>query len=193
MEILITGLLIFLGSHSVRIVAEDWRNQQLQRWGKIKWKAAFSLVALTGLLLIIKGYSEAATNPVILWLLPAWINHLVLLLMMPAFILLVATYWPGSAIKARVGHPMLLAVKIWALAHLLANGSLADLILFGSFLIWAVIDFAVCRRRDRREGVARPSGSLARDIQVTVSGIVIWALFAFYLHSLLFGVSPMAL
>ena len=193
MELLIAGLLIFLGVHSVRIVAEDWRKQQLMRWGVIKWKGAFSLVALAGFILIIYGYSQALTSPVILWSLPAWINHLVLLLMIPAFILLTATYWPGSRIKAKVGHPMLLAVKIWAFAHLLANGSLAALVLFGSFLIWAIVDFAVCRRRDRREGVTRPVGTVARDIQVIVVGLVIWALFAFYLHNLLFGVSPMAM
>lgn len=193
MEILIAGLLIFLGVHSVRIFAEDWRNRQRVRLGEIKWKAAFSLLSLAGLILIINGYSQAVTNSMILWSLPAWINHLVLLLMVPAFILLVATYWPGSRIKAKVGHPMLLAVKIWAFAHLLANGSVAALVLFGSFLIWAIVDFAVCRRRDRREGLTRPVGTAAGDIRVIVAGLAIWALFAFYLHSLLFGVSPMVM
>lgn len=193
MAILIAGLIIFLGTHSVRIVAEDWRNQQIARWGENSWKAAFSLVSLIGLLLVIKGYSETVMSPLILWSPPAWMNHLVMLLMIPAFVLLVASYWPGSMIKARVGHPMLLAVKIWAFAHLMVNGSLADLLLFGSFLIWAIIDFAVCRRRDRKLGVVRATGTIARDIQATVAGLVIWAIFAFYLHSLLFGVNPMAI
>lgn len=188
MLILILGLILFLGVHSVRIYADDWRSAQIATMGVLKWKGIYSLLSLAGLLLIIWGYGQAKVDPVLLWSPPVWTRHLAMLLTIPAFILLVATYLPGSRIKAMVGHPMLLGVKIWALAHLLANGTLAAVILFGSFLVWSVVDFAVCRRRDRRLALSGPAGNLRGDVLVSIVGIAVWALFAFYLHGLLFGV-----
>jgi len=105
--------------------------------------------------------------------------------------LLAAAYIPGNRIKARLGHPMLLATKVWALAHLIANGTLADLLLFGGFLVWAIADFAVSRRRDRAEGVTYPALGIGRDMAVLVAGLVGYVVFAFWLHGLLIGVRPL--
>ena len=125
------------------------------------------------------------------WISPVWTRHLAALLTIPAFILIVATYIPGSCIKARVGHPMLLGVKFWALAHLIANGSLADLLLFGGFLAWATALFVVSRKRDRAAGVSYGKGKPVMDAVVVVVGLVAWAAFAFYLHGAWIGVKPM--
>lgn len=194
MPLLLLGLILFLGTHSIRIVANDWRDQQVMQLGVLKWKALYSLPSLAGLLLIIWGFGQAAADPILLWSPPVGMRHLVMLLMVPAFILLVATYLPTSRIKTKFGfgHPMLLSVKLWAFAHLLANGTLAAVILFGSFLIWGIVDFAVCRRRDRREGIRSAGGSLKADLLVVLVGITAWAVFAFYLHQKLIGVSPLA-
>ncbi|MCC5793773.1 MAG: NnrU family protein [Chromatiales bacterium] len=192
MSTLIAGLLIFFAAHAVRIYAEGFRSRMLLRLGELGWKIAYSLVSLAGLVLIAWGYGEARSAPVPLWAPPVWTRHLAVLLMAPAFILLVAAYLPGTRIRAATGHPMLLCVKIWALAHLLANGTLADLLLFGSFLVWAVPAYAIARRRDRRRGTRYPAGPASRDIVAALSGLVFWALFTFWLHELLFGVAPLA-
>lgn len=186
---LILGLIVFLGVHSIGIVADEWRSQKIAQMGELKWKVIYSLLSLVGLLLVIWGYAQATAAPNLLWKPPTWTRHLTMLLMIPAFILLVATYLPGSRIKAAAGHPMLLGVKIWALAHLLTNSTLADVILFGSFLVWSVVDFATCRRRDRRKGITRSAGSVQGDVLVSLVGIACWVVFAFYLHGLLIGVT----
>lgn len=186
---LILGLVIFLGVHSSRLFVGEWRETQL-REHKLRWKAIYGLIALIGLVLIVWGYGVARTDPTWLWLSPIWTRHLAALLTIPAFILLAATYIPGTRIKARVGHPMLLGVKFWAIAHLLANGTLADLLLFGGFLTWAVVLFIVLRRSDRQQGVTYPAAGLGRDIAALVVGLVGWALFAFWLHKLLIGMAP---
>lgn len=191
MTLLIVGLLVFLGIHSLNIVAPDQRLRLVNRLGAGPWKLSFSVISLIGLLLIIQGYSVARTQPVWIWLPPTGLSHLVILLTIPAFILLAAAYVPGNRIKAKLGHPMLAAVKIWALSHLLANGSLADIIMFGSFLTWAIAGFAVLRRRDRMSGKSFPVGNLRADIVTITAGLLGWALFAMVLHTLLIGVSPL--
>jgi uncharacterized membrane protein len=123
---------------------------------------------------------------------PVWTRHPAALLVLIAFILLVAAYLPGTRIKAAVGHPMVLAVKVWALAHLLANGTLNDIVLFGSFLAWAVLAFTAARRRDRAAGVTYPALGGNRDLAAVVLGAVAWALFARFAHLWLIGVSPFA-
>ena len=112
------------------------------------------------------------------------------LLMLLSFILLAAANVPGNAIKARVGHPMVAGVKVWAFAHLLANGTLADVILFGSFLVWAIINFIASRKRDRAAGVTYPVGGASRTVITLVAGTAMWAVFAFWLHRMLIGVAP---
>lgn len=190
MAALILGLVLFLGAHSVRIFIPGVRTALLEKLGEMTWKGLFSVVSLAGLALIVWGYGQARMAPVWLWVSPTWTYHLAALLMLLAFVLLAAAYIPGNRIKARMGHPMLLATKVWALAHLIANGTLADLLLFGGFLVWAIADFAVSRRRDRAEGVTYPALGIGRDLAVLVVGLVGYGVFAFWLHGLLIGVRP---
>ena len=187
---LILGLVLFLGIHSVRLFAADWRATQIDRRGLLAWKGLYPVVAVAGLLLIIWGYGQARLSPTWLWVSPMWTRHLAALLTIPAFILLAATYVPGTRIKARVGHPMLLGVKFWAIAHLIANGTLADLLLFGGFLAWAVALYVVSRRRDRLAGVRYPAVGFSRDLIAIVIGLVAWVVFAMWLHGALIGVRP---
>jgi uncharacterized membrane protein len=112
------------------------------------------------------------------------------LLTLPAFVLMAAAYVPGTRIRARLGHPMVLGVKLWALAHLLSNGRLADILLFGSFLVWAVACFRAARARDRRDGVVRPVGPVSRDAIAVAVGVAGWVVFALFLHGWLIGVAP---
>jgi uncharacterized membrane protein len=190
MSFLILGLVLFLGTHSVRIFAGNWRDAQIARLGEMPWKGVYSLISAAGLGLIIWGYGLARVDAPMLWYPPPWTRHLTALLMGPAFILLVAAYLPGSRIKAAVGHPMVAAVKIWALAHLLTNGKLAAVTLFSAFLVWAIVDFASARRRDRAAGRTYPVRGWTRDVMVMVTGLVAWALFALYGHAWLIGVRP---
>jgi len=190
MTVLILGLLIFLGAHSVRIVAEPWRAAQIARVGPMGWKGLYSLASAVGLALIVWGYGMARGQPVVLWTPPIWARHVTASLTVLAFVLLAAAYVPANRIKTVVGHPMLMGVLLWALAHLLANGTLAAVILFGAFLIWAAVDFASARRRDRVSGTHYPVGTPARDAVVVVVGLASWALFAFVLHGWLIGVRP---
>ncbi|PXX98609.1 NnrU family protein [Halomonas sp. LBP4] len=185
MTVMILGLLIFLGVHSVRIVADDWRTTQIQRRGEVPWKGAYSVIAVVGLALAIWGYGQMRLAPTWVWFPPTGLRHAVALLMIPAFILLVATYVPGNHIKAKLGHPMILAVKLWAFAHLLANGRLGDIVFFGAFLLWAVFDFRAARRRPRPSSSA--PGMIGTAITVVI-GLVAYYLFAFHLHAWVTGV-----
>jgi uncharacterized membrane protein len=187
---LLLGLALFLGVHSVRIFANDWRDAQVVRMGELPWKGVYSLFSIAGLALIVWGYGLARVDPVVLWLPPAWTRHLAALLTVPAFILLVAAYLPGSHIKAKIGHPMVAGVKIWALAHLLANGNLADAILFGAFLVWAVASFVSARRRDRIAGRSYVAQGWSRDAAVAGIGLLAWAGFTLWGHAWLIGVKP---
>ena len=178
MLVFLIGLILFLGAHSVRIVADDWRSARIAQWGEGAWKGLYSVVSIIGLVLLVWGYGQTRTAPIDLWQPPMFTRHLASLLTLPAFILLAAAYVPGTRIRARLGHPMVLGVKLWALAHLLANGRLADLLLFGGFLLWAVADFRAARARDRRDGVVRTAGPASRDAIAVLVGIGAWAAFA---------------
>ncbi len=190
MAILVLGLVLFLGVHSTRIVADDWRTARVARWGPNGWKAAYSVISLAGLLLIVWGYGLARQQPVLLWTPPRGMNHLASALMAVALVLLAAAYVPRNALRARLRHPMVLAVKTWALAHLLSNGTLADLLLFGSFLAWAVFDFRSARQRDRRDGNPVIVASAGGTIAAVAVGLAAWAALAFGGHAWLFGVAP---
>ena len=190
MTLLIVGLVLFLGVHSVRIVAEGWRQRTIARLGEGAWKGLYSVASLLGFVALIWGYGQARLDPTVLWATPLWTRHLASLLVLLAFVLLVAAYVPRNHLKARLHHPMVLAVKVWALAHLLANNTLADLLLFGSFLLWAVLDFRAARGRDRRQGTVYPAGQAAKTAVTVVVGGAAWAVFAFWAHQALFGVSP---
>jgi uncharacterized membrane protein len=191
MLMLIAGLVLFLGVHSVSIVSRSGRDALVQRLGEGAWKGLYSLIALAGFVLIVYGYAQAREAPVLLYTLPTGFRHLAALLMLPVFVLLAAAYLPGR-IQRAARHPMLLAVKFWALAHLLAQsatgGTLADVLLFGGFLAWAVADRISVKRR----GVAVPSapGSVVNDAIALVLGLGIYVLFVVWAHAWLFGVRP---
>ena len=190
MTLLILGLLLFLGVHSVRLFAESWRGGVRARLGEGAYKGLYTLASVAGLVLIVWGYGLARQQPVLLWLPPVWTRHLAALLTVPAFILLAAAYVPRNSIKAKVHHPMVLGVKVWALAHLLANGTLADVLLFGGFLVWAVLNFRAARQRDRAAQLSVPAGRLGPTLVAVGVGLVAWAAFAFWAHAALIGVRP---
>jgi len=192
MLVLILGLVIFLGVHSVSIVAPGWRTATVARLGERPWKGLYSLASAAGLALIVVGYGLARRDPVVLYAPPAALRHLALVVMLPVFPLLFAAYLPGR-IRAAAKHPFLLAVKLWALAHLLANGMLADVLLFGAFLAWAVADRISVKRRpaaQTHEVPAAPPGA-ANDAIALIGGLVVYAAFVLRAHRWLIGVSPL--
>ncbi|MFN2288458.1 MAG: NnrU family protein [Chromatocurvus sp.] len=189
MTLMIIGLLIFFGTHSLNIFAPDWREKQLQQRGTIPFKVVYALVSIGGLWLAIVGYGEMRMTAVPLWNPPVGLRHLVALLMLPSFILLAAAYIPANHLKARLGHPMLMAVKIWALAHLLVNGRLGDIIFFGAFLAWAVVLYIRLKKQDRARGTVYPAGSMLGTVSSIVVGTVLYVVFALYLHIYVAGVS----
>ena len=191
MSYLVLGLVLFLGVHSVRIVADGWRTQMRARMGELPWKGLYSLASILGLALIVWGYGLARQQPVVLWNPPVGMRHAASLLTLIAFVLLAAAYVPRNALKARLHHPMVLGVKVWALAHLISNGNLADVVLFGGFLLWAVLDFRAARQRDRAQGMVYAPGTAAGTGIAVVVGAAAWAGFAFWAHAWLIGVAPM--
>lgn len=187
---LVFGLLLFLGVHSLQALAPDWRERRRAQWGELPYKGLYALVALAGLALIVVGYGQARAEPVLLWTPPRGLVHASFLLLWASMVLLVAAYWPGNRIRTRLKHPMTLGVKVWAFAHLLANGSLADLLLFGSFLLWAVLVFRSARRRP----VTAPAapGNLTATVLAVLVGTGVWALFIWGgLHARWIGVNPL--
>jgi len=190
MTLLILGLVIFLGAHSTRIFAESWRGAQIARLGPNGWKGLYSVVSIVGFVLLVWGYGVARQAPVPLWTPSMGLRHLGSLLTLVSFVLLAAAYVPRNAIKARLHHPMTLGVKVWALSHLLANHTLADLLLFGGFLVWAVLCFRAARARDRAAGTVYPAGTAAGTAITVAAGLGAWLVFAMWLHGPLIGVRP---
>jgi uncharacterized membrane protein len=190
--ILILGLLIFLGIHSLRIFANDWRSRLVARLGAKRWKGLFALVSLIGFVLICWGFGLARQQPVLLYMPPPWLRHLNALFTLIAFVLFFAARVPRNHFKAKLGHPQVLAVKVWAFGHLLATGMLHDVVLFGAFLLWAIVLFAVSRRRDRLTGTTYPEGTVRGDALTVLIGVVAWVVFACWLHLWLIGVNPMS-
>lgn len=186
---LIAGLVLFLGTHSVRIFADDWRAEQIAARGEKVWKGVYAAISLAGLVLVVWGFGLAREAPVLVWDPPVWLRHLAFLLNAAAFFLAAQNAGPVGPIKARLGHPMVLAVKIWAIAHLISNGNLAEIILFGSILAWAVVNFSAARRRDRQAGTVRVAGPWRNDLIPGAVGLALWAAFIWGLHDRLIGVS----
>jgi uncharacterized membrane protein len=174
----------------VRIVADDWRTRTIGRIGAGAWKGAYTVISLVGFGLLVWGFGQARMQPVQVWAPPVGMRHLASLLTLVAFVFLAAAYVPGNAIKARMHHPMVLGVKTWALAHLLANGLLHQMLLFGAMLVWAVADFASARRRDRAAGITYQPGRASATAVTVVAGAVAWAVFAMWLHGWWIGVRP---
>ncbi|MGB0133681.1 NnrU family protein [Dokdonella sp.] len=190
MWMLILGLMIFLGMHSLRMLAPEFRDKLIARHGANAWRGIYSLVSIGGFVLIVWGFGLARQTPVLLYSPPMAMKHANMLFTLLAFVLIAATYVPRNHIKAKLGHPMLVGVKLWAFGHLLATGFLHDVILFGAFLAWAVADFAVCRRRDRKNNVTHPAGTASGDVITVAIGLAAWAGFAFWLHLRWIGVNP---
>jgi uncharacterized membrane protein len=190
MALLIVGLLLFLGVHSVGIVSPALRARTIQRWGEGAWKGMYALVSLVGFVLICYGFVSARQTSAILYTPPVWLRHTALIVMLPVFPLLIAAYLPGR-IKTAAKHPMLAAVKLWAFAHLLANGSLADVLLFGGFLVWAVADRISMKRRSAPQVLRTAPPGRWNDVTAVVLGLALYVLFVVWAHVRLFGVSPL--
>ncbi|QDL52695.1 NnrU family protein [Rhodoferax aquaticus] len=190
MVYLVLGLLLFIGVHSIRIFSDTSRTQWVLGFGEGRYKFAFSLVSALGLGLIVWGFGQARENPLMLWIPPQGMRHLAALLTWVAFLFIAAAYVPGNYIKARLHHPMVLGVKAWALAHLLATGSVAHLVLFGCFLLWATASFRAARRRDRITNPKVAGAALIPTLGCVAMGTLLWAVFAFFLHGLLIGIRP---
>ena len=193
MELFIIGLILFLGSHSIRVFAEAWRQRMRDRLGDKFFKGFYSLVSIVGFVLLVYGFSKIRWDSPVLWVPPVALRHVAALLMLVAMVLLVAGQVPHNAIKAKLGHPMVLSVKVWALAHLLANGKQADVILFGAFLLWSVLNFRAARQRDRSLALAEDAAPAPthNTWRVVLIGVAVWALLVFGGHTWLFAVSPL--
>ena len=192
MTYLILGLTIFLTTHSIRIFAEGWRTRTIARVGLNPWKGVYSLISIAGFVLFAWGYGQARLESAVLYDPPAFMRHIAGLLMLISFVLVAAAYVPANHIKSAVGHPMVAGVTVWAFAHLLSNGRLADLVLFGAFLTWAIVDFIAARKRDRAAGTVYPAGQAMRTALVVAAGVGVWAAFVYRLHFWLIGVPPFA-
>lgn len=186
MNALVLGLILFFGVHSVSIVNDPWRNRMAASMGEWTWKGLYALVALAGFVLIVWGYGLARQDPMVLYTPPAWLHPVAMVLLIPVFPLLLAAYLPGR-IQTAARHPMLAATKLWAVAHLLANGMLADVLLFGTFLVWAVLDRISMKHRAQRAIPSLPRAR-ANDIIAVVGGLALYAAFVFWLHGGLIGV-----
>lgn len=191
MAYLLLGLIIFLGLHSVRIVADDWRARTRARIGESLWKGLYSAASLVGFGLVLWGFGLAREHPTQIWSPPVALRHMAFLLTLMSFVLLSASYLPGNAVKIMVHHPMVLAVQSWALAHLLINGNSAHIVLFGSLLVWSIINFTSSVRRDRAAGTSYSKGRAWPTALTILAGLFGWVLFAFWLHGLLIGVRPL--
>ncbi|MCV9961377.1 NnrU family protein [Pararhizobium sp. BT-229] len=194
MTLLILGIVIFLGMHLVRVVAPSLRASVIERQGKNAWMGLYTLVSLVGLGLVIYGFGEARAVTGMLYNPPVFLKHLSLLLMLIAFICLAAGFLPAGRIAVAVKHPQILSIKIWALAHLLANGETSSVLLFGSFLAWAVILRISLKRRERAgETVLPVFKSASNDILAVVIGLAAFGLFVWKLHEWLIGVAPIVM
>ncbi len=189
MLMFLVGLVLFLGVHSVAIVAPRWRAERVAQ-NPGAWKGGYAILSLVGFVLLIYGYGLARQAPVVVWSPPTAMRHVSLLLMLPVFPLLFAAYLPGR-LKAAAKHPMLLAVKFWAAAHLLANGTLVDMVLFGAFLAWAVADRISVKRRALPVPGAAGLGSARNDLLAIGGGLLVYAAFLLWAHRWLIGVSPL--
>lgn len=190
MGMLILGLGLFLGVHSVRIVADGWRTRQLAALGEGVWKGGYALLSVVGFVLVCYGYGQSRHAPVVLWTPPLGLRHVTGLLMLVSLVLLAAAYVPRNRIKAKIGHPMVVGVKVWAFAHLLSNGNLGDVVLFGAFLVWSIASYLAARRRDRAQGMAYAAGTPGGTATAVGVGAAAWVVLALWLHAPLMGVRP---
>jgi uncharacterized membrane protein len=194
MLFLILCLLIFFATHSIRLIAPGFRSGMIARMGEGPWKGVYSLVSILTILLVAYAFGEARQETGMLYYPPVFMSHIAVLLMLFAMSCLVASVLPAGHIATKTKHPLVLSLKIWALAHLLANGETSSVILFVAFLAWGVVMRIVLKRRARAgENVVRPFVSSRYDIMAVVLGVVLWAAFIWKLHEWLIGVQPIAM
>ncbi len=194
MLLLCLCLLFFFATHSLRVIAPGFRAGMVSRLGEGPWKGVYSLVSVVAITLIVYSFGQARQVTGMLYYPPIWMSHITILLMLFAMICLVASCLPAGHIVTKTKHPLILALKIWALSHLLANGETSSVIFFGSFLAWGVIMRISLKRRERAgEVVTRPFVSARYDIIAVVLGVVLWAAFIWKLHEWLTGVQPIAM
>jgi uncharacterized membrane protein len=186
---LFLGLVIFLGTHSIGIVAPAWRDRVKSVWGPNRWRTLYSILSAIGFVLLLYGFAQARQHPII-WYAPSHLLRSVArILMVPVLPLVLAAYLPGR-IQRAAKHPLLAAVKLWAFAHLLANGTAADVVLFGSFLIWAVADRIALKRHPKPMGSTLPV-SKWNDFIAVAAGLLLYVWMLEWLHLHLLGVSPL--
>jgi uncharacterized membrane protein len=191
MALLILGLLMFLGVHSTRIAADPWRARMIQRIGPMPWKGLYAVFSIAGFIILVIGFRHARQETAVLYVTPDWMKHVTAVLMMLSMMFFVAAYVPRNWFKAKFHHPQVLSVKTWAFAHLLSVGVVADVVLFGAFLVWAIVLFAASRRRDRANHVVYPPGNAVGTTLTIALGLVAWSVFALLLHGPLIGVRPL--
>jgi uncharacterized membrane protein len=185
--VLVVGLVVFLGIHSLRMVAPEWRDGMVERLGESVWKGVYSVPAIAGFALIIWGFQRAAAETGPVYVPPFGLRHLTFALMLPALVLAVASVLPPGHIRRVARHPLLIGTALWAFAHLLVNGELAAVVLFGAFLAWAFIELAAQTGRPRAP-VVKPSATY--DFAAVIAGIALFGALVWRLHEWAFGVSP---
>lgn len=188
MAVLLLGLVLFIGMHSIYIAAPAFRQAMIARMGYNPWRGVHSLVSLAGVALIVVGFGMARADPIVIWSPPFWTAHLTMTVMLLAFPVLLAAFIP-SRIGLALKHPMLASVKIWAVAHLFANGTLGDILLFGGLLLWALTARVTLLRRPMTI-LAAPAAApaLVNDVAVVLLGLAVYAAFLFGLHGYVTGV-----
>ena len=192
MTLLIIGIVLFLGVHLVRVVAPDVRRSMIASLGEKGWRAGYSIASIATLILLIYGFGQARQVTGMLYYPPVWMAHITVALMLIAMICLVASLLPAGHIATKTKHPMVLSVKIWALAHLLANGETSSVLLFAAFLAWGVIMRISLKRRQKRGEITLPVFVSARyDLYAVIIGAVVWALIIWRVHEWLIGVAPL--
>lgn len=185
MTLLIAGLVLFLGIHSLVIFAPGARESMVRKLGANGWRGIHSMVSAVGLVLVFVGYGEARQAPVLLYAPPHWMRHVSFTLMLPVFPMILAAYFPGR-IRTALKHPMLVAVKTWALAHLLSNGMLADVLLFGGFLAWAVANRISLKRRAPTLAITAAPRT-RNDVIAVVLGLALYVVTLLWLHRVVIG------
>ena len=191
MLILIVGLAIFFAVHSVRLLIPDWREMAVTKAGLMSWRVRFGMLSLLSLGFIFMGYGQARLSPIWLWFPPVFMPHVTSFIMFVTLFFFCSAMVPKTTLRRITGYPLYLAVKLWAIAHLLSNGNLADVLLFGSFLIWAIVSFAIFRRRDRKAGVKAEESSIRFDLIAFGFAGVSWFAIVVFFHKAVIGVSPL--
>jgi len=189
MAYLILGLILFIGIHFTRILVPQIRESAIVKIGEGPWKGVYTVISILGIYLMVPGFPDVKLNYAELYDPPSFLKHIAMLLILISFILMAAGNLKSGYIKAKIKHPMLIAVKTWAFAHLLVNGDMASVILFASIIGWAVFSLISIKKRGGQPPVA---SSYVPDIIATAIGVIAFVIFAFYLHPWLIGVSVIA-